>query len=106
MGIHRLPPPTMSSALLVRPSKPSPPGYMVADTITPLCCCSTSVRRRKRFVQDQKASNVSVWVVIMAPSPPSEEISALCRQPKYRSRVVYFKGSVTNPRDMSAVCAE
>eukprot|EP00903_Cladosiphon_okamuranus_P006121 g6025.t2 len=58
------------------------------------------------FDEDQKASNVSVWVVIMAPSPPSEEISALCRQPKYRSRVVYFKGSVTNPRDMAAVCAE
>eukprot|EP00752_Nemacystus_decipiens_P007555 g6749.t1 len=58
------------------------------------------------FDDDQKESNVSVWVVIMAPSPPSEEISALCRQPKYGSRVVYFKGSVTNPRDMSAVCAE
>lgn len=56
--------------------------------------------------QDQKASNVSVWVVVMAPTPPSEEISALCRQPKYRSRVLYFRGSVTNPRDMSAVCAE
>ncbi|CAM9992855.1 unnamed protein product, partial [Scytosiphon promiscuus] len=58
------------------------------------------------FDDDQKASNVSVWVVVMAPTPPSEEISALCRQPKYRSRVLYFRGSVTNPRDMSAVCAE
>ncbi|CAM9604592.1 unnamed protein product [Pylaiella littoralis] len=58
------------------------------------------------FDKDQTASNVSVWVVIMANTPPSEEISALCRQPKYRSRVVYFRGSVTNPRDMAAVCAE
>ncbi|CAN0496670.1 unnamed protein product, partial [Ectocarpus sp. 12 AP-2014] len=58
------------------------------------------------FDDDQKAINVSVWVIIMAPASPSEEITALCRQPKYRSRVIYFRGSVTNPRDMAAVCAE
>lgn len=42
----------------------------------------------------------------MSPVPPTPEITALCNSPKYHSRVLYYRGSVTNPRDMEAVSAE
>ncbi|CAM9612374.1 unnamed protein product, partial [Sphacelaria rigidula] len=47
-----------------------------------------------------------LWVVVMAPNAPGPEIRNLLQSPKFMSRVRYFHGSVTDPRDMAAVCAE
>ncbi|CAN0592177.1 unnamed protein product, partial [Ectocarpus sp. 12 AP-2014] len=56
--------------------------------------------------KDHGVDNESLWVVIMSPSPPSPEVLSVIRSPLFMSRVIYFRGSVMDPLDMKAVCAE
>lgn len=56
--------------------------------------------------QDHGWEHESLWVVVMAACPPSEEVQTLLRNPRFLSRVIYYRGSVMDPRDMAAVCAE
>lgn len=50
--------------------------------------------------------NESLWVVVMAPCPPSAEVQSVLRTPRFLSRVLYYRGDVMDPLDMAAVCAE
>lgn len=50
--------------------------------------------------------NESLWVVVMAPCPPSLEVLSVIRSPRFMSKVIYYRGSVMDPLDMAAVCAE
>lgn len=50
--------------------------------------------------------NESLWVVVMAPCPPSVEVLTVIRSPRFMSRVIYYRGNVMDPMDMAAVCAE
>ncbi|CAN0021891.1 unnamed protein product [Ectocarpus fasciculatus] len=56
--------------------------------------------------EDHGVDNESLWVVIMSPCPPSPEVLSVIRSPLFMSRVIYFRGSVMDPLDMNAVCAE
>lgn len=57
-------------------------------------------------LQDHGMDNESLWVVVMAPCPPSPEVQLVVRSPRFLSRVIYYRGSVMDPLDMAAVCAE
>ncbi|CBJ32247.1 conserved unknown protein [Ectocarpus siliculosus] len=69
---------------------------------------AASLRRiiEELFHEDHGVDNESLWVVIMSPSPPSPEVLSVIRSPLFMSRVIYFRGSVMDPLDMNAVCAE
>eukprot|EP00752_Nemacystus_decipiens_P004954 g4507.t1 len=56
--------------------------------------------------EDHGMDNESLWVVVMAPCPPSPEVLSVIRSPRYMSRIIYYRGSVMDPLDMGAVCAE
>lgn len=57
-------------------------------------------------LQDHGIDNESLWVVVMAPCPPSVEVLSVIRSPRFMSRIIYYRGSVMDPMDMKAVCAE
>ncbi|CAN0029415.1 unnamed protein product [Ascophyllum nodosum] len=58
------------------------------------------------FHEDHGLDNHLFWVVLMAPCPPSPEIQAILRSPRFLQRVIYFRGNVMDPLDLAAVCAE
>ncbi|CAM9428323.1 unnamed protein product, partial [Laminaria digitata] len=73
--------------------------------------CGFEPRSLRRMIEelcheDHGMDNESLWVVVMAPCPPSPEVQLVVRSPRFMSRVIYYRGSVMDPLDMAAVCAE